>query len=131
MAFPGEKRREVFIQLRGDLAAFVHLDDGAQRGTAAPKKGVILEHPVYHAIITANVNDVNAAKDMPIEAGMTYVFDLGYYDYAWWAKLDAQGCRMRSEIRRPTLMRPLISGSVSPSAEAASSRASSKIPALF
>ena len=26
---------------------------------------------------------------MPIEAGATYVFDLGDCDYAWWAKMDA------------------------------------------
>ena len=39
----------------------------------------------------ANVNDVTAAKVMPIEAGATYVFDLGCYDYAWWARLDAAG----------------------------------------
>jgi hypothetical protein len=50
--------------------------------------------PVYHAVTPANVNDIVAAKDMPIEAGATYVFDLGYYDYAWWAKLDAAGCRI-------------------------------------
>ena len=28
---------------------------------------------------------------MRIEAGATYVFDLGYYDFAFWAKLDALG----------------------------------------
>ena len=26
---------------------------------------------------------------MPIEVGATYVFDLGYYGFAFWAKLDA------------------------------------------
>jgi site-specific DNA recombinase len=45
MVFPGEKRGEVTVQLRGDLAAFMHLDDGAQTGTAAPqtKNGCFLE----------------------------------------------------------------------------------------
>jgi hypothetical protein len=51
------------------------------------------DQPVYSAVSTANVNDITTAKAMPIEAGATYVFDLGYYDYAWWAKLDALGCR--------------------------------------
>jgi len=32
-------------------------------------------------------------QQMPIEAGATYVFDLGY-DYAWWAELDAAQCRI-------------------------------------
>ena len=37
-----------------------------------------LGRPIYHAVTAANVNDITAAKDMPIEAGATYVFDLGY-----------------------------------------------------
>ena len=36
--------------------------------------------PVYHAVSAANVNDITAAKAMPIDPGATYVFDLGYYD---------------------------------------------------
>jgi hypothetical protein len=32
--------------------------------------------PVYHAVTPANVNDITAAKAMPVEAGATYVFDL-------------------------------------------------------
>ncbi len=39
---------------------------------------------------------------MPIEAGATYVFDLGYYDYAWWAKLDAAGCRIVTRFKSNT-----------------------------
>ena len=42
--------------------------------------------PVYMAVTAANVNDITAAQAMPIEAGASYVFDLGYYDYGWWAK---------------------------------------------
>src|SRR5271163_57159 len=60
------------------------------------------DQPVYSAFSTANVNDITAAKAMPIEAGATYVFDLGYYDYAWWAKLDAQGCRIVTRFKRNT-----------------------------
>lgn len=45
-------------------------------------------------VTNAKVNDIVAAKAMPIEEGATYVFDLGYYNYAWWAKLDAAGCRI-------------------------------------
>jgi hypothetical protein len=47
------------------------------------------EHPGYAAFSTATVNDISAAHDMPIVAGATYVFDLGYYDYGWWAKRHA------------------------------------------
>ena len=61
-----------------------------------------LAGPVYHAISAANVNDITAAKDMPIKAGATYAFDLGYYDYAWWAKLDAAGCRIVTRFKSNT-----------------------------
>ncbi len=45
--------------------------------------------PLYAAVTPENVNDITAAKAMPIEAGATYVFDLGYYDFGWWARLGS------------------------------------------
>jgi hypothetical protein len=47
------------------------------------------DRPIYAAVSAAKVNDITMAQQMPIEPGATYVFDLGYYDYAWWARLDA------------------------------------------
>ena len=32
----------------------------------------------------------------------TYVFDLGYYDYRWWAELDAAGCRIVTRFKKST-----------------------------
>jgi len=64
-----------------------------------------LGRPVYHALSAATVNDISAAKAMPIEAGATYVFDLGYYDFAWWAQLDARGCRLVTRFKKNT---PLV-----------------------
>ena len=58
--------------------------------------------PIYAAITTANVNDITAAKAMPIVAFATYVFDLGYYDYAWWARLDDAECRIVTRLKRNT-----------------------------
>jgi IS4 transposase len=55
--------------------------------------------PIYAAVTPANVNDITAAKAMPIQRGATYVFDLGYYDYGWWAKLDAAGCRIVTRLK--------------------------------
>jgi hypothetical protein len=55
--------------------------------------------PIYAAVTPANVNDITAAKAMPTAAGATYVFDLGYYDYGWWAKLDAAGCRIVTRLK--------------------------------
>jgi hypothetical protein len=60
------------------------------------------DQPIYAAITTANVNDITAAQAMPIEAGATYVFDLGYYDYAWWAKMNAAGCRIVTRFKTNT-----------------------------
>jgi hypothetical protein len=60
------------------------------------------ERPIYAAISAANVNDITAAHAMPITPGATYVYDLGYYDYAWWAELDAAGCRIVTRLKRNT-----------------------------
>jgi IS4 transposase len=60
------------------------------------------DRPIYAAVSSANVNDITAAHQMPIEPGATYVFDLGYYDYAWWAALDAVGCRIVTRFKSNT-----------------------------
>jgi IS4 transposase len=60
--------------------------------------------PIYAAVTPANVNDITPAKAMPIEAGATYVFDLGYYDYGFWAKLDAAGCRIVTRLKANTTL---------------------------
>jgi IS4 transposase len=60
------------------------------------------DRPIYAAVTAAKVNDITVAKQMPIEPGATYVFDLGYYDYAWWARLDEQGCRIVTRFKRNT-----------------------------
>lgn len=58
--------------------------------------------PIYAAVTAANVNDITAAQAMPIEPGATYVFDLGYYDYRWWARLDGAGCRIVTRFKTRT-----------------------------
>jgi len=60
------------------------------------------DRPVYFAVTPANVNDITAAKAMPIESGATYVYDLGYYDYSWWAGLDEAGCRFVTRLKKYT-----------------------------
>ncbi|MDP9136705.1 MAG: IS4 family transposase [Pseudomonadota bacterium] len=82
----------------------------SQRGCGA-KLHVVLDPdaalPVHFVVTSRRVNDITPAKAMPIEAGATYVFDLGYYDFAWWAALDAQGCRFVTRLKthtRPTLI---------------------------
>ena len=67
--------------------------------------------PIYHMITEATVNDIVAAKTMPIETGATYVFDLGYYDYGWWAALDVADCRIVTRFKKNT---PLLSAQSMP-----------------
>jgi predicted transposase YbfD/YdcC len=63
------------------------------------------DRPIYASVTAAKVNDITAAQTMPIEAGATYVFDLGYYDYGWWAKMDAAGCRIVTRFKSNTPLR--------------------------
>ena len=58
--------------------------------------------PVYFAVTPGNVNDITPAKAMPIEVGATYVYDLGYYDYGWWAALDDAGCCFVTRLKKNT-----------------------------
>jgi hypothetical protein len=75
-------------------------------GVCGAKLHVVLDPeadvPIYFAVTPAKVNDITAAKAMPIEPGATYVFDLGYYDFGWWAALHAQGCRFVTRLRSNT-----------------------------
>jgi DDE family transposase len=60
------------------------------------------DQPLYLMVTASNVNDITAAQQMPIEARATYVFDLGYYDYGWWAMLDEAGCRIVTRLKTNT-----------------------------
>lgn len=57
------------------------------------------DRPLYASVTTARTSDLTAAREMPIETGATYVFDLGYYDYAWWARLAAAECRIVTRLK--------------------------------
>jgi len=79
------------------------------KGVCGAKAHVIYDpdsdRPLYLSVTTAKVNDITVAKAMPVEAGVTYVFDLGYYDYGWWARLDQAGCRIVTRLKCNT---PLV-----------------------
>lgn len=62
-----------------------------------------LQAPVYFEISPGNLNDITVAKQsLAIEAAASYVFDLGYYDFGFWAKLDAAGCRFVTRVKKNT-----------------------------
>jgi len=71
--------------------------------------------PLYLAITAANINNITAAQAMPIEPGAAYVFDLGYYEFAWWGKLDQAACRIVTRLKSNTKLevfktRPIPAG---------------------
>jgi Transposase DDE domain/Domain of unknown function (DUF4372) len=68
--------------------------------------------PLYAALSGPKVNDITAAKDMPVDPKATYVFDLGYYDYGWWAQLDAAGCRIVTRLKANTKLSNVIENAV-------------------
>ena len=66
------------------------------------------DRPVYFDLTSARVNDITVAKQrLPIEPGATYVFDLGYYDFGWWAALRDQGCRFVTRLKTFTRLRKI------------------------
>lgn len=92
---------------------------GLHKGHVAAKLHVVYDpatqRPVYFDLTKARINDITAAKCLlPIEAGATYVFDLGYDDFAWWAKLVAAGCNFVTRLKTNTVLRDTEAREVAP-----------------
>jgi IS4 transposase len=47
------------------------------------------DRPVWFDITSAKIDDVVAGRQVPLEAGATYVFDRGYTDFTWWSQIIA------------------------------------------
>lgn len=60
------------------------------------------DQPIHAVFSVAKVNDITAAQDMPIVAGATYVFDLGYYHFRWWQLMHENGCRFVTRLKTNT-----------------------------
>lgn len=81
------------------------------------------QKPVFFALTSARINDITAAKDLlPIEKGAIYVFDLGYYDFAWWAELDLAGCIFVTRLKCNTKLREIETREVDPAGNVLSDR---------
>src|SRR5216683_1522695 len=80
------------------------------------------DQPLYLMVTPSNVNDITAAQEMLIEAGATYVFDLGYYDYGWWARFDQAGCRIVTRLKSNTPFTVVQDRPVSPGSSVLSDR---------
>lgn len=64
--------------------------------------------PLAMTMTGQKTNDILPAKAMPIEPGMTYVFDMAYYNFAWWADLDRAGCRFVTRLKTNTKLQAAI-----------------------
>ena len=80
------------------------------------------ELPVGLDITGQRVNDITPAKALQITPGMTYVFDLAYYDFAWWADLDAKGCRFVTRLKHNTKLEEPHDNTVPPDGNVLSDR---------
>lgn len=71
--------------------------------------------PGWAEITSPKLSDVSTARDhMPITPGVTYVFDKGYVDYAWWQRLVEQGAlfvtRLKDNAKRREVTSRVITG---------------------
>lgn len=57
------------------------------------------EAPAWHDFSAANVNDIQRAIDVPLQAKALYVFDKGYNDYNWWHDIDEAGARFVTRFK--------------------------------
>ena len=90
------------VRLNGHSAGWARFATGVCGAKVHVIYDADADRPIYAAVSAANVNDITVAQQMPIEPGATYVFDLGYYDYSWWAKLDAAQCRIVTRFKANT-----------------------------
>lgn len=58
--------------------------------------------PMDATITGQKTNDILPARDATILPGVTYVFDLAYYDFGWWAKIDGIGARFVTRLKANT-----------------------------
>jgi hypothetical protein len=60
--------------------------------------------PLAMTLTGQRTNDIGPARAIQIVPGVTYVFDLAYYDFTWWAKMDAHGARFVTRLKTNTLV---------------------------
>jgi len=90
------------IRLAGAASGWARFSKGVHGAKAHIIYDPDADAPLYLEVTAANVNDITPAKAMPIEAGATYVFDMGYYDFRWWSELDRAGCRIVTRLKSHT-----------------------------
>ena len=58
------------------------------------------QHPVRFAVSSPKTSDIVAAREVPLGAGVTYVFDLAFTDYRWWRDIVEVGAVFVTRLKR-------------------------------
>ena len=61
--------------------------------------------PCWSAFSAANVNDIEVARTLALQAGRRYVFDKGYCDYGWWHAIDQSDAFFVTRFKRNAALR--------------------------
>lgn len=64
--------------------------------------------PCWAEVTSPKVSDLAIARDVPIEAGATYVFDKGYVDYGWWHTIHEQEALFVSRLKTNAYRRDVV-----------------------
>ena len=78
--------------------------DNRTRNTQGIKLHVLYDTftqaPQWQSMSAANVNDVEMAHQVALQAGAVYVFDKGYCDYNWWHRIHQAGAVFVTRFKR-------------------------------
>ena len=58
------------------------------------------EAPSQAGLSPANVNDMDWARDLPLQTQTRYIFDKAYCDYAWWQAIDQAQAHFVTRFKR-------------------------------
>ena len=90
-------KRKIYLFDASVISLSLSLYDWAQFRTrkGAVKLHMILDYdgclPVFADLTKGNVHEIQVARKVKFPAGSVVVFDMGYYDFAWWNNLDSNG----------------------------------------
>lgn len=93
------------IALSSHSASWISRQQGHYRAKVHVVYDPVNTLPLHADITPQNVNDITPARALEIEPGATYVFDLGYYSYEWWHKMNRMGCRFVTRLKTTTHLR--------------------------
>ncbi|MEW6136281.1 MAG: IS4 family transposase, partial [Bacteroidota bacterium] len=88
-------RRKVYLLDASVISLSLSLYDWAKFRTrkGAVKLHLLLDYqgclPAFADLTRGNVADITVARNMPLPSDSILVFDMGYYDFSWWNKLDS------------------------------------------